>query len=167
MKKTFTPKNIISERGCYEIDQVENLSFISQKEISILDILNSEIPLKDKSWFLVNKTELTIEQKKQLSLLLAKSVVEIYNKKYPNDNRVADCINAIELFHVGKISIEELKTIRAAAYAASAVAFASAASAYDAAAYASAYDAAAVAFASASGYKQKVLRVLINFVNAN
>lgn len=69
--------------------------------------------------------------------MFAKSVVEIYNKKYPNDNRINECIKAIDLFNSGKITIEELKERHA---------------------YAAAY---------AAAYEQKVLQALIDFVNEN
>jgi len=185
MKKEFTPQYIIDNQGCYQEtkDKVNNLSFMKLETINIMDILNSEIPLKDKGWFLIKKCDFTIEQKKSIALLLAKSVVEIYNNKYPNDNRVNECIDAIESFNSGKITLDELivkrNTASAAdttsAYAAAAAASAAASAAYDAAATAaffasasaSAYDYAAYAAAEKAKYKTKVLQVLIDFVNSN
>ena len=137
MKKEFTKEEMQENSGCYKEvkGKLENCSFMKLPVIGIMDILNSEIPLKDKGWFLVRKTDLTIEQKKELALLFAKSVVDIYNNKYPNDKRVSDCIEAIELFNSGKITIDELRVKRVAAYA---TAYAAATAATDAAAAATA-----------------------------
>jgi hypothetical protein len=123
MKKTFDKAYILSNKGCYERSQVEDLSFINKPEITIMDILNSEMPLKDKGWFVVRKTELTNDQKADLAYRLALSVAEIFNKKYPNDSRVNDCLQAIQDYKAGKIDISVLREKRAAAaYAADAAA---------------------------------------------
>jgi hypothetical protein len=42
MKTIFTPQEIMSNRGCYDRDQVEALSFYNQPEIHLKTILNSE-----------------------------------------------------------------------------------------------------------------------------
>ncbi len=87
MKKIFTPQSIFDNKGCYSKEQVEKLSFIAQPEITIQNIANSEIPLKDKFWFVRNKCELTLNQKRLLAIGCAKAVLSIYENKYPNDNR--------------------------------------------------------------------------------
>lgn len=115
MIKTFTPKDIMTNKGCYSKEQVEILSFIKQDIISILDILNSEIPLKDKRWYLWNKCDITLQDKKDLSLKLAWCVFPIYQNKYPNDKRVEDCLKAIKDFNDGRITIDELRIKRTAA----------------------------------------------------
>ena len=166
MKKEFTKNEMNNNKGCYSLSKLNKCSFINLPTIGIIDILNSEIPLKDKGWFLVKKTDLTIDQKKEFALLLAKSVIEIYNKKYPNDNRVSDCIDAIELFNSGKITIDELRNKRNSAADAYYAAYAADA-AVAAAAEASASAAAAAADDAADAYKQKVFQVMIDFVNNN
>ena len=152
MKKTFTKKYILENKGCYSTEQVENLSFINQKTITIQTILNN-LPIKDFNWFLMKKCELTIEQKKEIALLYAECVLPIYEEKYPNDNRVKDCIQGIKYYRSGKIKKEELIVLRraaAAAYAAAADADAYADAAY--AAYAAAYAADAAAYAADAAY---------------
>jgi len=54
MKKIFTKEDVINSKGCYSKEQVLNLSFINNEIILISDILNSEISIKDKRWFLYN-----------------------------------------------------------------------------------------------------------------
>ena len=189
MIKNFTPEQIMSNIGCYLKEQVAQLLSIKQDSISILDILNSEIPLKDKRWYLWNKCAITLDNKKALALQLAWCVLPIYQAKYPNDTRVEDCLKAIKDFNDGKITIEELRAKRYA-YADAAAAAADAAyayaAAYDAAAYAAAAaanDAAnAAAYAAkaaatyvahyadaddADAYTQQILNILIEFVNNN
>lgn len=58
MKKEFSPEYIRQHKGCYNDKQVDELSFISKASISIEDILKSEMPIKDKRWFLYNKCDL-------------------------------------------------------------------------------------------------------------
>ena len=163
MKKQFTKQSILGfkyNRGCYSPEQVEKLSFINKDNISIHDIINSEIKLNDKFWFVKNKTNLTLDNKKQLTLILAEVVLEIYNKKYPDDKRVANCIQGIKDFNANIISREEFNVLRnkcrdakreaTAAYAAAtAVAYAADADA-DATAYAAYATAAATAVAYAT-----------------
>jgi hypothetical protein len=182
MKKTFDKAYILLNKGCYEKHQVEALSFINKEEIGVLDILNSEMPLKDKGWFLIRKTQLTPQQKAELAYRLAGVVSELFNKKYPNDSRVNDCLQAIQDFKAGKIDISVLREKRAAADAAAdaAAAYAAAYAAADAAAAAyaaayaaadaaadaaAAYAAAAAAAYAADSYRKKVLQVLIDFSN--
>jgi hypothetical protein len=159
MKLTFTPKEILANRGCYSREQVNNLSFISKPEITLIEIMESEISIKDKRWFLLTAGEMTLDEKKELAFLCAKSVASIFNEKYPNDNRVNECLQAIQDFKDGKISRDELwgkrRAAADAADAADAAAAAAAAAAYAAAdaadaAAADAADAAAAAAADAA-----------------
>ena len=51
MKTTFTKTYIRKNKGCYTLKQVNSLSFINNDEITINDVLKSEISLSDKIWF--------------------------------------------------------------------------------------------------------------------
>ena len=139
MKKTFTKDYIIQNKGCYDLEQVEKIKCINDKKITLKQLFN-DLPIKDFSWFLVRKCELTTLEKQFFALHCAKQVLPIYEAKNPNDKRVSECIEATERYLNGKISIDELMDKRsAAAYAANAAdaAYASyAATAADAAAYA-------------------------------
>jgi hypothetical protein len=153
MKKVFTPDYIRKNKSCYELPQVNRISFIDNPEIHINDILNSEISLKDKGWFLVQKCELTNKQKADLAHRLAWVVLPIFEAKHPKDKRVRECLDAITQFNAGEITREVLLNKRDAA--ADAAAYAAA----DAAAYAAAYaadaaaaDAADAAYAYADAY---------------
>ena len=180
MKKEFRIDYIKDNKGCYSTEDVVACSFINKEKeiISIMDILNSEIPLKDKGWFLVRKCDLTIAQKKELSYLLALSVFPIHENKYPDDKIVRICLEAIKAFNSGEISREDLKTAAYAAYeaadsdyttadAAYAAAYAAAVAAADAD-YTAAFASNSAAYAAAVASDNKiVLKVLIDFVNNN
>ena len=107
---------------------------------------------------------------------VAKSVLHIYEEKYPNDTRVRDCITATELYLDGEISKKQLEGKRGAAnnaaYDASAAADYAAYAATNAAnvgyadayaaytvAYAAAYTAADAAYAANNSDRQKQLNI--------
>jgi hypothetical protein len=149
MKKTFTKDYIIQNKGCYDLEQVEKIKCINDKKITLKQLFN-DLPIKDFSWFLVRKCELTTLEKQFFALHCAKQVLPIYEAKNPNDKRVSECIEATERYLNGKISIDELMDKRsAAAYAADAASYASYAA--DAASYAS-YAATAATAADAAAY---------------
>ena len=152
MKKIFKKEEILSNKGCYSREQVLNLSFINNREITLINIMESEISIQDKRWFLYNKGELSANQKKVLALKLAWAVLPIYEDQYPGDNRVRDCLQDIEKFNLDNIFFNELAVKRNAAYAAYAAAYAAAdaADAADAAAYAVSYTARAACAAYAA-----------------
>ena len=151
MKKIFKKEEILSNKGCYSREQVLNLSFINNREITLINIMKSEISIQDKRWFLYNKGELSTNQKKVLALKLAWAVLPIYEDQYPGDNRVRDCLQDIEKFNLDNIFFNELAVKRNATEAAAAAAYAAAAYAADAyAVTAAAYAATAAAEAAAT-----------------
>ena len=127
--------------GCYGAEKTMSLFFSNGNEtISISDILNSAIPLKDKYWFVFRKTGLLKEINQKIAIDLAEIVLPIYEKRYPTNTAVRECIEAAKQFIAGHISIDVLLEKRRAAYAAAAAAsYAAAYAAAAAAAYAAAY----------------------------
>lgn len=108
MQKLFTRHYIKSNRGCYSIDEVNNCSFMQKTRISLMTILNSEISLKDKLWFLIKKTDLTSEERMIIAVNCAKIVLPIYESEYPNDKSIRECIKATKAYIEGNIDTEEL-----------------------------------------------------------
>jgi hypothetical protein len=152
MKKTFTKDFYLSHRGCYEFNKMFNLVDNNPHE-TIEDFLNWDISIKDKFFFLRNYCDLTLRNKLDMALMCAKVVLPVYEKEFPNDSRVMECIHATELFLNGEITLEQLREKRAAADAAydAANADAAAHAAYAAyAANAAAADAYAYAYANAA-----------------
>ena len=144
MQKTFTKTFMSENRGCYELSQLNACSFMNSEEISLASILDSEIKLKDKFWFVCRKLA-TKEQNQKIAIGVAEIVLEIYESKYPDNKAPREAIQAAKdyLNNTG-ITLEELRQKRAAAAAAYAAAYAA-----DAAAYAAAYAAYAAADAAA------------------
>ena len=62
--------------------------------------------------------EIPIEVIKRFALFCAKDCLKYYEKEYPNDNRVSECIRITELYLDGKATLKELTAARAAAWAA-------------------------------------------------
>ena len=183
MKTKFTQSELLDGRGCYSTSDIFDLliKYGNKKTYLINKILKSDIPLKDKQWFVYNNCNLTLQEKRDLAVKLAWCVLPIYENKYPSDNRIKDCLQAIEDFKIGKITMDILREKRNKAYAAYAAASAAAnaadaavdanaANAADAAAYAAANaNAANAAYAAAyaavdAADAQKIINILINFV---
>lgn len=118
MKKTFNKTYIRSNKGCYKLKQVNNLSFINNKIITIEDILNSEIPLKDKLYFLFCSCELDLKDKQLISIELAEIVLPIYENKYPDNLAPREVIQASKDYLNRDTTLENLKIKIAAAYTA-------------------------------------------------
>jgi hypothetical protein len=170
--KRFTTEFIKANCGCYEEDTLKAAYKNNNKEscysdsqclVTVDEILNSNIPLKDKYWFFCNHG-FTKKQNQQIAILSAEIVLFLYEKQYPNDNRPRKAIEAAKQYLEGTINRNKLKLKKesaayaayAAAHAAAAIAAAAAASSSSsaAAAYvvyaADAADAAADAAASAT-----------------
>ena len=193
MLKEFTKEYIRANKGCYTLEEVNELSFINKDNITLIDILNSEISIKDKRCFLFNKCELSLNDKKYLALKMTWCILPIYEAKYPNDNRVRECLQAIEDYNNGIITIDVLREkSNAAAAAANAATYAATIYVVNAVANAATCVAAAVANAVANAatcvacvdydtayavyavcvtadisYENKILTILIDFVNNN
>ena len=110
---------------------------------------------------------------------IAESVLHIYEKRYPDDNRIRACIEGVKKYAKNEITLEQLKELKAytadaaadaaadataayAAYAAAAAADADATAAY--AAYAAAY-AADAADADADVLPKERIRIKRNIIN--
>jgi hypothetical protein len=83
------------------------------EEISIKEIMESN-GLNDAIWALrvIDNTEILIS----LSIDLAESVLHIYEKQFPGDTRIRDCIDACKKYIRGEISESELIEKKKGAY---------------------------------------------------
>ena len=75
---------------------------------------------------------------KKFAIWTAKQCVSNYEKEYPNDSRVSDCIKASEDYLDGKITLDELTTAQSAAWSAWSAAWSTAWSAAQSAAWSAA-----------------------------
>lgn len=97
MKKSFSREFMYDNKGCYSNEQLEKCSFMSgkNKRITLKSILESEIDLRDKYWF-VCRNAFTLGQSQEIAIITAKYVLEIYENKYPGNNAPRDIIEAAE-----------------------------------------------------------------------
>ena len=153
MQQTFTSEFMHANCGCYSPGQLNARSFMQQPEITLSDIINSGIPLKDKYWFVCKKLA-TKEQNQQIAIHVAEIVLPIYEAKYPENKAPRKATEAAKLFITGHISIDVLFVKRQAAAAA---ADAADADAYAAAAANAAYAAAAAANAAAADARKEII----------
>ena len=72
-----------------------------------------DVSYGDKIWLVCKVVDVDIL--KQWSVDCAEFVVDNYNKEYPKDTRVTDCIETTKLYLEGKCSSEELNIARSAA----------------------------------------------------
>ena len=173
MKTEFTKQEMYNIKGCYSKETLDNCSFMSKDNISLQSILDSEIPLKDKSWFIRNSIQLSDIEKRQFAIGCALVVLPIYENKYPSNDDPRKAIEAAEKYLKNEITLQELNIFRKAAYAAYDAADAyyaayAAAAAYYAAYAAYAADAADDAYAAADDditYKDKLLLFFKEFVS--
>jgi hypothetical protein len=112
MTREFTKEFMTSNRGCYSREKMLNVKCVKENNITLENLFN-DLPIKDFCWFFVRKCELTTEQNQRFALHCAKQVLPIFEKAYPKDKRVRECIEATELFLDGKISVEQLEIKRA------------------------------------------------------
>ncbi len=131
MQKTFNRQFMVSNKGCYSLGKLDNCSFMKNETISLTDIVDSEIELKDKFWFVCKKLA-TKEQNQKIAIGVASIVLEIYEAKYPDNKSPRIAIEVAKLFLEGKATISQLREARSnAAAAAAATAAATAAAAKD------------------------------------
>src|SRR4051812_38902981 len=141
MKTIFNKKT--TNFGCYK-DSSKQDRYLLQDDFTIKDVLNSDVSLKDKVWFLRNNCEFTTDEYRQFAIGCALCVLPIYEAKYPDNKAPREAIEAAKDYPNGIIDIDKLRIKRKdAAYAAYAAYAADAAYAAYAAAAAYAADAAA------------------------
>jgi hypothetical protein len=181
--KTFTKEFMQENCGCYSEEQLQACSFMKQGSISLSSIIQSEIPLKDKFWFVCKKVA-TIVENKQMAIECAETVLPIYESGYPENKAPRETIEACKLYITGRIDLDALLLKRRAAAAAAVDAAADDAcyAAVYAAVYATyaayddayaAYDAAYAAYAAVDAaaddadadIKDKLQQILIDYCN--
>ena len=148
MKKRFSKQFMKENKGCYSLEKLEACSFMKNRVVTLKAIIHSEISLKDKFWFVIKQTA-SKEENIEIAINLAEIMLDIYEKQYPEDKRIRDCITAAKSYLKKQITVVRLCKVKYAANtAANTAAYATAAAASAADAAASAADAAAVAYAA-------------------
>ena len=126
-----------------------------RKNITMKDILTSEVPPEDKLWLVLRNEFLTDAELQEIAIWCWEKIARpIWEKHYPDDKSPHNAIRAKKLWLKGKATDRELAAARAAACAAGDAAGHAACAAGDAAwdAAKAAARAAAWAAARAAGY---------------
>lgn len=113
MKKTFTKEYITQNCVCYAPDKENKLhkcSFMNTPgdEVSIDEIMNSEILFQDKFWFIVQYSEMTLPQREELAKNLLEELRLIREEKYGASESVNEFIQAAKDHVDHKISYSQL-----------------------------------------------------------
>jgi len=125
MRQEFITEYIKANCGCYTPEKLltaykENKDVLCYEtpscSVTLDEILNSNIPLKDKYWFVCKKLT-TKEQNQQIAISVAEIVLPIYEAKYPTNTSVRECIEAARQYITGHITLEKLLKKRRVAYA--------------------------------------------------
>src|ERR1035437_5506851 len=104
MQQIFTTQFIKDNCGCYnnkgdlsklQIAYKENNKNCFEEpvcEVLLSEILDSNISLKDKFWFVCKVAN--IEENQKIAIGVAEIVLEIYEKEYPNNKYPREAIQA-------------------------------------------------------------------------
>lgn len=99
MKTEFTKEYIVANQGCYieTPGKVESLPFINNGTITIRDLFDG-LPIKDFTWFLAKKCELTLIENVALAIHCAEFSLKYFEEKYPDDKRPFEAIQAAKSY---------------------------------------------------------------------
>lgn len=171
MQKQFTHQFMLNSWefmlnnfGCYANDRLMECSFMQNDTVTLMDILNSEIPLADKYWFVCRRIA-SEEQNQQIAISVAEITLPIFENKHPDDQSPRQAIEATKQYLAGTISIDQLMEKRRAAaatisaYSMALTAYSAAPTADYAAAYAAKYAVYAAAIAAYAAYDISTLDV--------
>src|SRR5690606_38169506 len=95
MNTKFTKDYVLRNRGCYSKPEVEKIKCINNKTITLKNLFR-DLPIKDFTWWLAKKCDLTLTEKRKLAIHCAEFVLPIFEEKYPNDGRPRKAIEAVK-----------------------------------------------------------------------
>ena len=116
MQQQFTKEYLVDNCGCYAKEQgkIQELMKPYNEPITLEQIFTSDIPLKDKYWFLCKKLA-TKEENQQIIITVAEMTIPIFEKRYPEDKRPREAIDAVKQYIAGHITLDKLIEKRKAA----------------------------------------------------
>ena len=113
MKTTFTKST--AKFGCYKSNDNQQDNYLPNETFTISDVLNAEVSLKDKAWFIRYNCEFTDTQFREFAIGCALCVLQIYEEKYPDNKAPREGIEGAKAYLAGKIDIDEFRLKRRAA----------------------------------------------------
>lgn len=115
MRQLFTKEFMFENCGCYSSARLNSCSFMNEDQITLKSILESEISIKDKIWFVCNRLA-TKGENQQIAIRAAEIVLPIYEKLYSDNKAPREAIEAAKAFLLGTIGEDILLQKRADAY---------------------------------------------------
>lgn len=114
---TITIDQLMSWKPCYSRAQVEEIAN-GRTEMSVMDILRLDIPIRDKLWVVLREDVLGARLLCLVSCLFAEHVLPMYEKAYPDDNRPRQAIEVARRYADGNATDDELDAVRTVAHGA-------------------------------------------------
>lgn len=149
--KTFDRDYIIANKNCYTVEQLNGYSFMQQEAITLLDIVQSDMPLKDKFWSVLQFVT-NIQENQQIVIRCAETVLPFYETTYPENKSPREVLEAAKSCVYGYMSTDDLLLKIAALEAAYGTPYATGEIAADYASTAANLTADYVAYASPTAY---------------
>lgn len=97
----FTKDFMYSNSGCYEEKKLNCCSFMKLEIITLNDIVDSEIPLKDKFWFCCKKV-FNKKMNQAIAIAVAECVLPIYERIFPDNMQPRIAIIAAKSYDIDK-----------------------------------------------------------------
>jgi len=116
MKTVFSKELMQDTTGLFYWKDFELEVLKGRTEILLTDILESEIPV-DRKFDIICKKLANREENQQITIGCAEIVLEIFDKKYPEDKQARQAIQAAKDYLNGHIGVEELREKSESAFA--------------------------------------------------
>jgi len=108
MKTTFTKEYLRTVTNSFEQNTVDGISFGENEEVT-LQVLFDYMNIEDFIRLLCRKSDLTTTQLQTFAVKNASHVLPLYEKQYPNDKTMRECIECTKLYLNKEATIQELK----------------------------------------------------------
>ena len=109
----FSKEYIIENRDCNSYEQITSYSFMKKDKIHLFEILESEMSIQDKLYFLYQKCNLAIIVKERLTDMIFNFISQVHVDNYPDSeiNTYADIHRVFDKDDLLRIS-NKIKTTR-------------------------------------------------------
>jgi hypothetical protein len=114
----ITANDVLSWNPCGAYPKSRLREIYGAAGLAPLQVLDLDVPAADRLWTVLRLEVLTARECRELVCDFAEAVLPIWQKKYPANNRPADCIEVARRFARGEATSAELAAARAAAWAA-------------------------------------------------
>lgn len=107
---SITIEQVMALRPCYSESRTKEI-FAGRDALIFEDILNLDIPAKDRIWFFCRSGFLSDSQKREWAYQIAENILLLFKKEYPKNKIARQVIELTYKFIIGKVTQKELVTI--------------------------------------------------------